>query len=835
MGYWQQRAVTDVGSEMLNDLMAGRKMTICSAWGGTEKVAEDALAGLTDVCGERYELGLLGLEKTPEGKMVRVQINNLGIEQGYRLRQIGVYAKLDDGPEQLLFILQDEHENGIEIPSVSENPSFALEVQGLIYITNDVEIKISLEGSKAMVTPAMLAQLLAEHNADPKAHPGLEMAIQQVLNKALEEAGNGNLEPGTQPPGPDTPAEPGQHYFDAEAKKEYICIGQDEEGKYLWMVTGAGVDASQIMYDGKPLTAFLKSLEESASTDRAIQNIPTQYGELTYNGEEQTLVLNGYDSATVLLTGVTKATDAGEYEALATPKQPFFWGADGSNDTKPIKWVIGRQPVEAVTQSNDLTYTGEEQAPTWDGIREDIMTLSGDSSGTEAGEYIQKITLDNNYCWPDGIWGEKDFPWAIARVTLETIPCQSVENVWTGEEQSPSWTGYDPDKMAVSGPTSATDAGGYTVDFTPGPNYQWPDGTHSTKEVMWTIAKAPGNIILSQSELNLKASAMSAIIGVTRPGDGVITATSSNAAVATATVSEGRVVVQAKTKGSATITINVSEGTNHTAPESKQVAVTVTLPTTSMADNSWDVIADVGFAGNAANFWSVGDARDVVINGPVGNFTFSNLTVKAFIIGIDHNATREGNGVHFLLGKIGTADIALCDNQYPNGVNSTGYFSMNTSNTNVGGWDGCYMNKTLLNGASNSLLKALPSDLQAAIVPTMKYTDNTGGGSNTASYVTGKTCILFLLAEFEVFGARTYANSAEQNYQKQYDYFKAGNSKIANRHTAVTTAVWWFLRSPYYTGSSTFCIVDTDGTPGNHNAYNSGGVRAGFRVSKAAA
>ena len=53
MGYWQQRAVTDVGNEMLNDLMAGRKMTICSAWGGTEKAAEDELAGLTDVCADQ--------------------------------------------------------------------------------------------------------------------------------------------------------------------------------------------------------------------------------------------------------------------------------------------------------------------------------------------------------------------------------------------------------------------------------------------------------------------------------------------------------------------------------------------------------------------------------------------------------------------------------------------------------------------------------------------------------------------------------------------------------------------------------------------------------------
>ena len=66
------------------------------------------------------------------------------------------------------------------------------------------------------------------------------------------------------------------------------------------------------------------------------------------------------------------------------------------------------------------------------------------------------------------------------------------------------------------------------------------------------------------------------------------------------------------------------------------------------------------------------------------------------------------------------------------------------------------------------------------------------------AYVTATTDYLFLLAEFEVFGTRYGANSAEQNFQLQYDYYKAGNSRVAYNHTAVSTAVWWWLRSPNY-------------------------------------
>ena len=138
---------------------------------------------------------------------------------------------------------------------------------------------------------------------------------------------------------------------------------------------------------------------------------------------------------------------------------------------------------------------------------------------------------------------------------------------------------------------------------------------------------------------------------------------------------------------------------------------------------------------------------------------------------------------------------------------------------------------TPTNPVGGSLMAALPSDLRAVMKSTTKYTDNTGGGSDNASYVTATTDYLFLLAEFEVFGTRYGANSAEQNYQLQYDYYKAGNSRVAYNHSAVSTAVWWWLRSPCYTSSTSFRNVLTDGgTTYDRSAYSSAGVRPGFSV-----
>ena len=127
-------------------------------------------------------------------------------------------------------------------------------------------------------------------------------------------------------------------------------------------------------------------------------------------------------------------------------------------------------------------------------------------------------------------------------------------------------------------------------------------------------------------------------------------------------------------------------------------------------------------------------------------------------------------------------------------------------------------------------MAALPSDLRAVMKPMNIYTDNTGGGSNTASYVTKSVDYLPLLAEFEIFGTRSYANSAEQNYQQQYQYYKNGNSKVKYRHNSTGSTAWWWERSPFYANSYTFCCVGTGGGATSYNARNSYGLAPAFRV-----
>ena len=254
-----------------------------------------------------------------------------------------------------------------------------------------------------------------------------------------------------------------------------------------------------------------------------------------------------------------------------------------------------------------------------------------------------------------------------------------------------------------------------------------------------------------------------------------------------------------------------------------------------LGDNSWEMIKRVADADEGANWWSVGDTKSIVLNGKIGILQANVMAIDVFILGFNHNASREGQHlIHFAIGKISGKQVALCDSQYNDYTSST-CFHMNSNDDNGGGWNQSYMRKTILGNSgspssppSNSLLAALPADLRAVMQSVNKYTDNTGNGGNSSGAVTATVDWLWLLAEFELYGSRTYANQYERNSQQQYDYFKAGNPKTFGKHNATGTVVWAWSRSPNYNNNNNFVIFNTDGTANNNNANNSGGLFAGF-------
>ena len=310
-------------------------------------------------------------------------------------------------------------------------------------------------------------------------------------------------------------------------------------------------------------------------------------------------------------------------------------------------------------------------------------------------------------------------------------------------------------------------------------------------------------------------------------GTTIQTKTSTGTAVFTVTET-GTYTVEA-TKSSQTVsgTVNVVSGTT-------SYALTLSFVSSTLNDNDWSVIQSVSDAGKGASYWSIGDRKAITLNGTVGALTLSSVTTHAFIIGFNHNSSVEGtNRIHFQLAKTalsGGTDVALCDSYYGN---TGGGFRMNTSNTNSGGWASSNMRTALcgtsLSSYSGTILAVIPAALRAVLKSVTKYTNNTGQ-STAASAVTATTDYFFLLSEYEVFGSISYANSNESSKQAQYAYYSAGNSKIKYKHSATSTVVFWWLRSPSASNSNCFVYVGTGGTVTNTSAHYSFGFAPGFCV-----
>lgn len=158
---------------------------------------------------------------------------------------------------------------------------------------------------------------------------------------------------------------------------------------------------------------------------------------------------------------------------------------------------------------------------------------------------------------------------AVQAITVErgtiSVPTVSGSLTYNGQAQNPTLTGYDADKMVLSGDTSGTNAGSYTVVVTPTEQYKWADGSTEAKDIQWSIAKATPSITFDPASVSLDTSTTSQAVAVTYTGDGTLSAQSDNSGVATASLEGTTLTVTGVETGNTAIQVSASEGTNYTA------------------------------------------------------------------------------------------------------------------------------------------------------------------------------------------------------------------------------------------------------------------------------
>ena len=331
------------------------------------------------------------------------------------------------------------------------------------------------------------------------------------------------------------------------------------------------------------------------------------------------------DGSTAAVLDYTYPTT--NFSTLGRQVMKLEYTYEGVTKSTDLVVTVQGKTISVPTQTNIPTYNGSDKTPSWNGYDPLKMEISGVTSASDAGSYTAIFKLSYGYLFPDGT-DEARVKWTIDRAVISALPTQTGTLVADGTSKTPSWNGYDTNKMTIGSDTSGTAAGEYTATFTPTSNYKWSDGSTGGKTVSWTIGKAVNSVTNSPSSIVLKSSAKTATFTVNRKGNGTITATSNNTSVAkikSINQSTGVVTVESvnDTTGTAKITVKVAEGTNYKAASDTTVDVTATFVTIYGVE--WDWTSSGQTKGTrtdaAAGF---GDPSPAVNNGS-GSSPFDNL------------------------------------------------------------------------------------------------------------------------------------------------------------------------------------------------------------------
>lgn len=185
---WEKSNYTATGAALLSESLSGGALTITRAVSGTGSADTD-LSEETTVSGDLHELMLLGIEtiEDDDGHPARkVSVHTESGDDAYLMHQVGVFGRLNDGEEVLLFLMQDER--GVEIPASGTNANFAFDVDILLAVSNKANISLTV-ATQVQALMKLVEAEIKKHNADVDAHAATITAAVSAAVKNLSESG----------------------------------------------------------------------------------------------------------------------------------------------------------------------------------------------------------------------------------------------------------------------------------------------------------------------------------------------------------------------------------------------------------------------------------------------------------------------------------------------------------------------------------------------------------------------------------------------------------------------------------------------------------------------
>ena len=375
---------------------------------------------------------------------------------------------------------------------------------------------------------------------------------------------------------------------------------------------------------------------------------------------------------------------------------------------------------------------------------------------------------------------------------LEFVPSQSGSLTYTGSSQNPNWNNYDSTKMTIGGSSNGTNAGNYTITFTPKENYIWSDGTQSTKSTTWNIGKANGTISLSETNGNVLRGENKNITITNNLSGGTLSATSGNNNIATVNVSGNIVTINGVSEGNTTITITSAETDNFF---SSSTVYNITVEEPMHVSASGEVIDDWATIkkGTYAKYYSIGNWKSFTNS-------YGNVIVME-IVGLGVDTTSSGTAA--------TATWLSKQIMFLNNMSSSSTMPSN-------GWYG----STLRSNLNNNYYNSIPAEVRNAITSVRKtyYAGSSIGIRTTTEKI-------WIPSYREIFGG----TSRETSGPTYSSYFSTNTSRVKHAlGSGGEGAIYpWYLRSvnEYDNG---FIFVNAQGNYGTGLPTYEAGAVIGF-------
>ena len=175
---------TEQGLQMLVQAQNSHKLTVTSGKLGSGVLADsDDISKFTDLKAPKMTLPITKVDDSnPEKIVLTFDTSNTALEQGFISREIGIFAKLDDGAEAL-YAYSNAGNNYDYIPS-KDTPSDENRLVVNLVVSSSANISVLIDKSIVYTHKSDVEEMIATHDASDTAHENRFKLFEKISNFA---------------------------------------------------------------------------------------------------------------------------------------------------------------------------------------------------------------------------------------------------------------------------------------------------------------------------------------------------------------------------------------------------------------------------------------------------------------------------------------------------------------------------------------------------------------------------------------------------------------------------------------------------------------------------